>query len=205
MDCSAESIEQAVERFQTRTEPEEAFRTLFFCYDPVLRRLFGRRGTPLEDCYDLTQRTLFQVYKSLPEFRRESSFHTWVYRIALNFHRRWAVQRTRSRSREVALEPTDPDQAMPRLEPEDPAPSPAEVLVAQERKRKLRHCLESLPARQRQCFVLHTYHELSYREIAATMQIQVGTVGAALSQARANLTRCLDEDAPGAEEREDEP
>jgi DNA-directed RNA polymerase specialized sigma24 family protein len=41
--------------------------------------------------------------------------------------------------------------------------------------------------------VLNTYHGLSYREIATAMQIQVGTVGAALSQARANLARSLEE------------
>lgn len=196
MNCSAESIEWAVERFQAGTEPESAFRILFFCYDPVLRRLFGRRGTPREDCCDLTQWTLLQVYKSLPDFRRESSFHTWIHRIALNFHRRWKNKMVHHRSREVTLEPTDPEQPASRLELEDDAPSPAETLIAREHKHRLRQCLDSLPARQRQCFVLHTYHHLSYREIASTMRIKVGTVGAALSQARANLARCLGSDSP---------
>lgn len=192
MDCSAQSIERAVDRFQAGADREDTFRALFFCYDPVLRRLFRRRGVPPEDCYDLTQKTLFQVYKSLPEFRRESSFHTWIHRIALNFHHRWKARTSRQHSREVSLEPSNPSQPQHPLEPEDPAPSPSEEMVTRERKRKLRRCLDELPARQRQCFVLNTYHGLSYREIADTMKIQVGTVGAALSQARANLAKSLE-------------
>jgi RNA polymerase sigma-70 factor (ECF subfamily) len=192
MDCSAQTIERAVDRFQGGSDREDTFRALFFCYDPVLRRLFQRRGVPPEDSYDLAQKTLFQVYKSLAEFRRESSFHTWIHRIALNFHHRWKARVSRQRSREVSLEP-DPSQTQHHSEPEDPGPSPCDEMVTRERKRKLRLCLDELPARQRQCFVLNTYHGLSYREIATAMQIQVGTVGAALSQARANLARSLEE------------
>lgn len=192
MDCSAQSIERAVERFQAATDREGSFQALFYCYDPVLRRMFRRRGVPLEDCYDLTQKTLFQVYKSLPEFRRESSFHTWIHRIALNFHHRWKTRMLQRHSREVPLAPADPSQPQHPVEPEDPALSAPEEMITRERKRKLRQGLDELPARQRQCLVLSTYHGLSYREIAAAMQIQVGTVGAALSQARANLAKSLE-------------
>jgi RNA polymerase sigma-70 factor (ECF subfamily) len=188
-------VEAAVERFQAGNSPEEAFRVLFSYYDPVLRRLFGRRGAPLEDCRDLTQRTLFQVYKSLHEFRRESSFHTWIHRIALNFYRRWKREKRSKSGREIEIVSLDTaTRSTPYLEQEDPAPSPLDTAMLHERKRNLRRALHSLPEKQLQCFVLHTYHELSYREIAAVMQIRVGEVGIVLKLARANMAKALKDD-----------
>jgi RNA polymerase sigma-70 factor (ECF subfamily) len=182
MACSTEALERAVDQFQSGDDQEAAFRLIFTCYFPVFQRFFSRRGVPSEDGYDLSQVTLLQVFKNLGDFRRESSFKTWISTIAFNGFNRWLRQK-RKRSLEVPLASSDSlDREPP--EPEDPGPSQESEAVEAERRERLRQCLLDLSARQRLCFVLYTYDELSYREIAERMNIEVGTVGALLNQAR---------------------
>lgn len=182
MACSTEALERAVDRFQTGDDQEAAFRLIFTCYFPVFQRFFSGKGVPSEDCYDLSQITLLQVFQSLAEFRRESSLKTWLSTIAFNGFKRWLRQKKR-REHELSLEPSDSSEREP-LDPEDPGPSQEVTAVEEERRERLRRCLMELSARQRLSFILYTYDEMSYKEIAERMRIEVGTVGALLNQAR---------------------
>ena len=192
MACSTEALERAVDRFQKGDDEEVAFRLIFNCYFPVFRRFYAKKGVPAEDCYDLAQTTLVQVLRNLTEFRRESSFKTWISTIAFNSFKRWLRQK-KKRDLEVSLEPTEPSETQSQ-EPEDPELSLDEALMRRQRRQRLRRCLEELSARQRMSFVLYTYDDLSYKEIAARMNIEVGTVGALLSQARKKVGESLEEE-----------
>lgn len=191
MTCSTEALERAVEQFQHGSDREAAFQRIFTCYFPVIRKFFARKGVPEEVCYDLTQKTLLQVYENLDGFRHESAFKTWVSTIAFNVFKRW-LRRKKRREKEVSSESSNPTSAAPGREPEDPAPSQEDVAMRRERRERLRRCLEKLSARQRQSFTLYTYHELSYKEISRIMSIEVGTVGALLNQARQKVRDCFE-------------
>ena len=192
MACSTEALERAVDQFQSGEDQETAFQVIFNCYFPVIQRFFSRKGVPSEDCYDLCQVTLLQVFQNLVDFRRESSLKTWLSTIAFNGFNRW-VRQKKKRENEHSLEPADPSTEDPR-EPEDPGPTQEVMAVENERRERLRRCLLELSGRQRMSFVLYTYDELSYREIAERMNIEVGTVGALLNQARNKVRDCFTEE-----------
>lgn len=191
MACSTEALERAVDQFQSGDDQETAFRLIFTCYFPVFQRFFSRRGVPSEDCYDLSQMTLLQVFRNLSEFRRESSLKTWLSAIAFNGFNRWLRQK-RKRELEQSFEPADPSDR--EHEPEDQLPSQEDAVIESERRERLRQCLLELSGRQRMSFVLYTYDEMSYREIAERMKIEVGTVGALLNQARSKVRDCFGEE-----------
>lgn len=180
-----------MDQFQRPGDREAAFQRLFNCFFPVVRRFFARKGVPPEDCHDLTQLTLLQVYENLDEFRRESAIKTWIATIAFNGFKKW-LRGKKKRDREISFEPSEDADTSQRIDPEDPGPSQEEETVRKERLDQLQVCLSDLSARQRQSFTLYTYHDLSYKEISAVMKIEVGTVGALLNQARKKIEVCFE-------------
>lgn len=145
------------------------------------RMLHGRAQlTPVED---LAQETFLRVFRALPGFDRRGAarLSTWILTIAS----RLAIDELRRRRPEVA--------------PIDPAAEPASSAAADadaERTRLadvLRRAIDDLPPEFRAAFLLREYHELEYAEIAASLEIDLGTVKSRLSRARAALRRALEE------------
>ncbi|MCG8456795.1 MAG: sigma-70 family RNA polymerase sigma factor [Holophagales bacterium] len=160
---------------------------------------FLRRGIDPETSRELAQDTFLAAYKSLESFRGESSFRTWVLRIARNIYRNYLRGRNTlkrgapevslgSGSQEVDDEPAGL---------EDPkAVDPEEHLLEGETRKKLHGGLDSLPPQIRQCLLLRL-DDLKYREIAAIQGISIDTVKSYLHQARQRLREHL---RPASEE-----
>jgi RNA polymerase sigma-70 factor (ECF subfamily) len=176
-------------------DPDRSFRQLFDCYHRPLWRFFARRGCPPDQCDDLTQETFLRVYTSRDGFRGEARFETWLYRIAINSHRKWlryGAAQMRA-ANEVPLE--TPDGVRAEAEAADTGfPSgaqvnggPLEQLLADERRRTLAAAIDGLPDQMRRCVLLRLYHGLAYKEIAVVMQVSIETVKAHLFQARKRL------------------
>src|SRR3954449_13368955 len=95
--------------FRSRWSPyhlDGAFRRLFDLYSPRLYHFFSRRGFSHSDCLDLTQETFLGIYKGVGAFRQDSSFETWLFKIATNAYRkrlRWGIAGKRD-APEVPLE-----------------------------------------------------------------------------------------------------
>lgn len=146
------------------------------CHERVFRLLVRMVGH--QDAPDLLQQVFLQVYSKIGQFSGRARFETWLYRIAIN-----ECLQFRRRSARVHYH-------MPADEPIDPSAEPA--LRAQQQE-LMERALGQLAPELRAIFLLREVEGLSYREIAATLQIKEGTVGSRLNQARSELRNILGE------------
>lgn len=186
-------VERAIRSFQAGVEPEASFRVLFETYRAPLLRFFGRKGFSPEERRDLTQETFLGIYRGLHGFRHEARFEGWLYRLATTTYlkRLRAAATDKRRGREVTHDETAPP-AGPALPSAD---DPLRGVLQGERREALRQAVRALPGQMRRCLALRVYHDLSYREIATVMRIEVDTVKAHLFQARERLRSTVDLDA----------
>jgi RNA polymerase sigma-70 factor (ECF subfamily) len=149
-----------------------------------------------DEAIDVMQEAYVRAYRQLSRFRGDSSFATWLTRIAL--HEAFARLRRSRRLRPlVALAGGDDAVTAPR----DPAPDPERAAGNRELREALRRELERLPAGLRAVFVLREVEELSIRETAEALEISAENVKVRLHRAKAMLRRRLD-DQLGSEARQ---
>jgi RNA polymerase sigma-70 factor (ECF subfamily) len=197
MTDNTESINRLLDQWQAGINREENFRRLFERYYGPVYRFFEKRNFLLEECQDLTQETFFCIYIGIATFRQEARFETWLFQIAANVYR--AARRRRSADKRagqhVSWESmTEQEQAaLGSCEREGlgSALGPLDEVLEEERRQVVRQAIEELPEQMRQCVLLQVYQELSYREIAGTLQLSVDTVRTHLSQARRQLKEKL--------------
>lgn len=140
-----------------------------------------------DDADDLTQDIFLQVYQSLNKFKGESSFSTWLYRIAINA----SLNRMRKNTGNPILHRIDSffrtaDEYEFFL-PVFDAENPESILIQKEHSKWVQNALDSLPETQRTAIVLSKYEDLSQKEIAEILNTTEGAVEALLQRAKANL------------------
>jgi RNA polymerase sigma-70 factor (ECF subfamily) len=141
-------------------------------------------GSP-EDAKDLVQETFLSAYRSLKNFRGESSVSTWLYTIAAHACQRMRRKRKGEPERELSLDaliPT-PDGDMPLQVPGDDL-SPEERLEYKELRRSLFAAVQKLPKKYRMVLVLRDMEGLSAREVGAVMGLTERAVKSRLHRAR---------------------
>jgi RNA polymerase sigma-70 factor (ECF subfamily) len=132
---------------------------------------------------DVTQEAFLRAHRALASFDRERPFGPWICRIAANL----AINHVRSpQSREEAL-----DEAFLAEAPAAAADGPLSAVLEKEARAVLENAVAQLPAEQRAVFVLRTFEDLSYNEIAEALDLSVGTVMSRLSRAREKLRMTL--------------
>jgi RNA polymerase sigma-70 factor (ECF subfamily) len=143
-----------------------------------------------EDARDITQDAFVKAYDNLQRFRLESSFYTWIYRIAMNL----SIDHLRRRKRKGTTEfdetiaNRDEHGGIDEIHNQE---SPSKAL---ERKRlydRIMTAMQDLPEDQRQVVLLRELEGLSYKEIAEVMEIPEGTVMSRLYYARRKLQKAL--------------
>jgi RNA polymerase sigma-70 factor (ECF subfamily) len=185
-------IESLIEQLQapaSRDDANEAFRRLFDLYSPRLYHFFSRRGFPHSDCLDLTQETFLGIYKGIGAFRQDSSFETWLFKIATNAYRkrlRWGVAGKRDAPEVPLGESLEEGGAMATVAATD-LPAPGEEMLQRERALVLRQAIDRLPEQMRKCLVLRVDHEMAYKEIAVVLRLSPETVKVHLARARRRL------------------
>ncbi len=185
---SREAIEHAIKALQSGTDSESSFRLLFESYYQPLQRFFARKGFSPEDALDLTQETLFGIYRGVRDFRHEARFETWLYRVATTTYLKRL--RTGSTMKRSGIETSIAD-LVPAHEPPAPSTDQLESVLDDERRQAMRQAIEQLPEKMRKCLTLRIYHELSYRQIATVMKLKINTVKAHLFQAKEKLRENL--------------
>jgi RNA polymerase sigma-70 factor (ECF subfamily) len=148
-----------------------------------------------QEAMDLSQEVFLRVFRTLPQFRGQSSLRTWIYRIVLNQasnRQRW--WRRRFRSHQVALDEHVENHG--ELPESRSFASPDRVLQQNETAARVWGALSELPFDQRAAIVLREIDGLSYEEIAESLGIAVGTVKSRLARARLNLRGALREPSP---------
>src|SRR5262249_9753159 len=164
-----------------RAALDELFRRYRTVAYRVAYRLLGREA----DALDAVQDAFIKALTHLDRFRGRSSFKTWLLRIVSNAALDLGRQRKRGGWRHgPGLAPTD------RVGPDD-RPPPGADLERADLRRLIEAALVRLPAAQRQTFVLHVDGEMSYREVADSLGISIGTVMSRLFYARQKLKTLL--------------
>ena len=178
---------------RARNGEREAFDLLVERYQRrVFSVCFGMVRNP-DDAMDLVQESFVKAYRNLDRFAGQSSFYTWLYRIATNvcidFLRKAKRQRTVDYDdgigREGEVEGDD------LLMPKRLGLNPARVLGRRELLGKINEAMGTLSDAHRQILVLREVEDLSYQEIADTLEISVGTVMSRLHHARKNMQKAL--------------
>jgi RNA polymerase sigma-70 factor, ECF subfamily len=170
---------------------EEAYETLIARFQQPIYNLCYRLINDPADAADVVQEVFLKVFRSIDNFRGQSTLKTWIYRIAVNEaynQRRWF---SRHRRREVGLD--DEDQASrPWLDSiSDPARDPYELALNEERHQLIESSLREINADFRTVVILRDLEDLSYEEIADVLQISLGTVKSRILRGRESLRRVL--------------
>jgi RNA polymerase sigma-70 factor (ECF subfamily) len=129
---------------------------------------------------EATVETFTKAWKNLPGFRQESTFWTWLYRIAyrvaIDYQRRWARERSYTLLEENIV---------------SKAAEPLEEVIAKDRNQALRQALQKISFPQRAAIILYYFQGLSYQEIGRIMQRPLGTIRADLHRGKKRLKELL--------------
>ncbi len=135
-----------------------------------------------DDAKDVLQETFLRAYKSVRRFRGDSSFTTWLTRIAINL----CLNLRRDRRNTEALDVERLDTVLLHLPHTDPG-NPEESLRTRELRERIMSLVARLPPRERMAFVLKQFEQLKIREISEIMHISEGTVKSFLHRAVVSL------------------
>ncbi|HWS53596.1 MAG TPA: sigma-70 family RNA polymerase sigma factor [Pyrinomonadaceae bacterium] len=158
--------------------------------------LLYRLTEDAEEARDLTQEVFLQAFRNIGGFRGEADLRTWLYRIAVNQARnRWRWWKRRRRDRTVSLDAPaggDNDAPLSASLAAEAGDDPEQQALDRERERALLTALRSLARPYREVILLRDIEGLAYEDVAAALEINVGTVKSRLSRGRAELRRRLE-------------
>ena len=170
-----------------------AFEMLVVKYQRRIQRLVARMVRDPEQVEDVAQETFIRAYRALPQFRGESAFYTWLYRIAVNTAKKTLMDMKRDPVvTESALASRSESNETSSLENElSTAETPEAMLASREIAQTVNAAIESLPEDLRQAIVLREIEGLAYEEIASVMNCPIGTVRSRIFRAREAIAQRL--------------
>jgi RNA polymerase sigma-70 factor (ECF subfamily) len=147
-------------------------------------RMVGDR----DEAHDIAQEAFVRAFTAIKNFRRGSSFSTWLYRVTTNACLDEIKRRRRRPTPASGLQTDD----QPSADPPDPRPDAAEQVEAAERRDIVRRAIAALPVHHRLTIVLYELQGCSYEEVAEITNTNVGTVKSRLNRARLALKEALE-------------
>jgi RNA polymerase sigma-70 factor (ECF subfamily) len=169
-----------------------AFDLLVRKYQHKVVKLVLRYVRNPAEAEDIAQDAFIKAYRALPQFRGDSAFYTWMYRIAINTAKNSLASRDRS---PIAydLDLTDPEESHSvQTKLQDPD-TPEGMALTEEIRQIVNSAIEALPEELKTAIVLRELDGLSYEEIAAAMECPVGTVRSRIFRAREAIDKRLRE------------
>ena len=164
-----------------RAGDQDAFAELIQLYEKRVLALTQRMCKNPEDAAEAAQEAFFAAWQGLKRFRGESSFSTWLYRLASNA----CVDLLRREGRRQAAASLDDEDL--NLDMPASLPSPQEEAERRELREQIEKGLQTLPPEYRAVLVLREIHQLHYEEIAEALGVDVGTVKSRISRRRKRL------------------
>ena len=182
----AESDADALLVERVRLGDARAFEMLVVKYQRRIERLIGRMVRDPELVQDIAQETFVRAWRALPQFRGESAFYTWLYRIAVNTTRKMLGQLRRDPLvSESALASVEDADETSRIENElTDGTTPEGLLASREIAAAVNAAIDALSDDLRQAITLREVEGLSYEEIAEVMNSPIGTVRSRIFRAR---------------------
>jgi len=166
-----------------QTGEQEVFRVLVQRYQEKVRNLIYSIFHDEDLVSDLAQEVFIKSYEALPYFRFESSFYTWIYRIAVNKCRDEMRRRKVKKWLSLGSLSESADREFQEKTSVHPENTEAQEIVSKG--------LQLLPEKFRLAILLKDINGLSYEEMADVMQCEIGTVKSRLSRARSMLRKVL--------------
>jgi len=179
--------QQLVERVQRGDK--KAFDLLVLKYQSRIVNLVSRFVRNPSDALDVTQEAFIKAYRAMPNFRGESAFYTWMYRIAVNTAKNFlAVQSRRPMEAEQDIE--DFEQIGGENALKEYA-TPEHMLLRDEIQETVIKAIDGLPDDLRVAITLREVEGLSYEDIAVAMDCPIGTVRSRIFRAREAIDKLL--------------
>ena len=168
---------------QVQRGDKRAFELLVAKYQRKIFRLLSRLIRDAAEIEDVAQEAFIKAYRALPNFRGESAFYTWLYRIAINTAKNYLVAQGR---RAPTTTETEIDEAENFDEGDQlrDVNTPDSMLLSKQVGEAVNRAIERLPEDLRTAIVLRELEGLSYEEIAETMNCPIGTVRSRIFRAR---------------------
>ena len=147
-------------------------------------RIIGRE----EDARDVCQETFLRAFRSLPGFRGQAKFSSWLYQIAMNLCRDWIRRQRRARTVQLAdgVDPADV------ASEQGPVESIEDLVSRRELSAAVEEAMARLPEEQRTAIVLKEYHGMTFQEIADLQGCPLSTVKTRVYQGLSVLRRHLE-------------
>jgi len=171
-----------------------AFEMLVVKYQRRIERLIGRMVRDVDLVQDIAQETFIRAYRAIPQFRGESQFYTWLYRIAVNTAKKTLGDLKRDLLvTESARAGRDEDgDETSRVENElTDGETPDALLASKQIANAVNSAIEDLSEDLRQAITLREIEGLSYEEIADVMNCPIGTVRSRIFRAREAIAERL--------------
>ncbi|ASJ97632.1 MULTISPECIES: RNA polymerase sigma factor RpoE [Shewanella] len=181
------SDQQLVERVQQGDK--NAFNLLVQKYQSKVINLIARYVRNQADVADVAQEAFIKAYRALPNFRGESAFYTWLYRIAVNTAKNHLVaQGRRAPANDVDAEEAEYYDGSDALKE---FASPERLMLSDEIQKVVFDTLDTLPEELKMAISLRELDGMSYEEIANVMECPVGTVRSRIFRAREAIDKKL--------------
>ncbi len=164
-----------------------AFEMLVVKYQRRIERLIGRMVRDVDLVQDIAQETFIRAYRALPQFRGDSAFYTWLYRIAVNTAKKALMDMKRDPLvlESSRLSANEDGEETSRAENElTDGETPEALLASKEIATAVNAAIEALSEDLRQAITLREIEGLSYEEIAEVMNCPIGTVRSRIFRAR---------------------
>ncbi len=172
--------EQLVARVQQGDK--SAFDLLVLKYQYKIQAIISRFIKDSSEVHDVAQETFIKAYRALPNFRGDSQFYTWLYRIAVNTSKNHLVSRgRRPPSSDVDAEEADFYAGAEALHDNH---SPESQMATDQLQAAIFEALDKLPDDLRMAITLREMEGMSYDEIASAMECPIGTVRSRIFRAR---------------------
>jgi len=187
------SIDEATLLSQAIAGSVEAIERLILKYQQRIYNTILKMCGNADDAAELTQDTFVRVMQSIRNFKAQSSFYTWMFRIAVNLTLNFCKRNTK-----VNFQPLDnePDESLKHQLKDflidKNSPNPPDVAAADEMNKIVLKALEKLDVEQRTVVVLRDIEQMNYAQIAETLEIEIGTVKSRIARGRKNLREILE-------------
>lgn len=185
---NAATVDQELVR-RVQAGDKRAFDVLVLKYQNKLVKLITRYIHDPVEALDVAQEAFIKAYRALPNFRGDSSFYTWLYRIGINTAKNHLVAAGR-RPPESDIDAQDAEQYdfESRLKDQE---TPEGIAERDEVERTIFDAIDALPEDLRTAITLREFEGLSYEEIAQAMDCPVGTVRSRIFRARDAIDKKL--------------
>ena len=172
----------------------KAFEMLVVKYQRRIERLIGRMVRDVDLVPDIAQETFIRAYRAIPQFRGDSAFYTWLYRIAVNTAKKALGELKRDpliTESARALRDDDGDETSRTENELTDGETPESLLASKEVAQTVNAAIEALSEDLRQAITLREIEGLSYEEIAEYMNCPIGTVRSRIFRAREAIAERL--------------